>query len=122
MKKLSVRIGEYQGQDGQMKGRYQNIGVLMQKDDGKEYVLLDPSVSIAGLMALQQADAMKKGEPLRDRVLAGVFEDQPQQGGYQQQPAQQQSYAQNQAPPQQQYAQQQAMPHQSVNDHNQGPF
>lgn len=109
MRKLSVRVGEYQGQDGQTKGRYVNVGVIMQKPDGKEFVLLDPSISLAGLMTLQNAEAMKKNEPLRDRVLAGVFEEeqqqqpqqghqqqnghqqqQPQQGYHQQQPAQQQ--------------------------------
>ena len=106
MRKLSVRVGEYQGQDGQMKGRYVNVGVIMQKQDGKEYVLLDPSISIAGLMALQNAEALKKNEPLRDRVLAGVFEDQPQQqapqqGGYQQQPQQQPQGGYQQQPTQQ---------------------
>jgi hypothetical protein len=94
MKKLSVRVGEYQGQDGNMKGRYVNVGVLMTKQDGKEYILLDPSISLAGLMTLQNAEAMKKGEPLRDRIMTGLFEEEQnnqgaqqsqQQGGYQQQ-------------------------------------
>jgi hypothetical protein len=109
MKKLSVRVGEYKGQDGNMKGRYVNVGVLMTKQDGKEYILLDPSISLAGLMTLQNAEAMKKGEPLRDRIMTGLFEEdqnnqgsqqqqagyqQHQQGGHQQQSQQQQSHQQ----------------------------
>lgn len=102
MKKLSVRVGEYV-KDNETKGRYVNIGVIMQKEGGGEYVLLDPHISLAGLMAQQNTEAMKKGEQLRDRVLAGVFEEQSQQNGYQQ-PQQapqqtQQSYPQ-QAPQQ----------------------
>jgi hypothetical protein len=97
MKKLSVRVGEYQGQDGSTKGRYVNIGVLMQKD-GKEYILLDPTISIAGLAQQQNVQAMKNNEQFRDRVMVGLFEEDNQQ-----QSAPQQNY--NQAP-QQQYGQQ----------------
>jgi hypothetical protein len=95
-KKLSVAVGSYQ-KDGQTKTRWQNIGVLMTNDQGKEYLLLDASVSVGGLLAIQNAEAMKKGEQVRDRVMVNVFEEQQNaqqynqqnQGGYQQQQPQQ---------------------------------
>ena len=103
-KKLSAAVGSYQ-KDGQDKVRWQNIGVILD-NNGKEYVLLDPTVSLGGIMALQNAEAMKKGEPLRDRIMVGVFEeDNQQQGGYQQQVPQQQ-YQQAPQQPQQGYQQQ----------------
>lgn len=109
-KKLSVKIGEYQ-KDGQTKGRYVNIGVIMQSSDGGEYVLLDPTVSLAGIMQQQNTLAMQKNEQLRDRIMVGVFEEDQQVGQQQhnyQQPQQQaqqpqQSYHQQQQHPGQQY-------------------
>jgi hypothetical protein len=86
MKKLSAKIGEYE-KDGQTKGRYVEVGVIMQGDNG-EYALFDPTVNMAGVLAQQNVMAMQKGEKLRDRVMCSVFdqEQQPQQGysGYQQ--------------------------------------
>ena len=93
MKKLSVKVGEYKGQDGQMKGKYVNVGVLMNNESG-EYVLLDPNVCLAGLLASQNVMASNKNEQLRDRVMCGVFEDQPvqQQGNNQNHQQNQQQY------------------------------
>ena len=79
-KKLSAAVGSYQ-KDAQDKVRWQNIGVIMESN-GKEYVLLDPTVCLGGILALQNAEAMKKGEQLRDRIMVGVFEED-QQGGQQ---------------------------------------
>ena len=98
MKKLSAKTGEYQ-KDGATKGRYVNIGVLQQSSDGGEYVLLDPTVSLAVILAAQNALAVSQGKEIRDRVMVGVFEEQ--QGGYQQ-PAQQ-GYQQPQGQPQGDY-------------------
>jgi hypothetical protein len=121
MKKLSAKTGEYQ-KDGATKGRYTNIGVIQQSNDGGEYVLLDPTVSLAGILAAQNALAVSQGKEIRDRVMVGVFEDQ--QGGYQQQqPQQQQGYQQApqqqyQQQPAQQYQQPQNMPPQGVHNPN----
>jgi hypothetical protein len=67
-------------------------------------------------MTLQNAEAMKKGEPLRDRIMTGLFEEEQNnqgaqhQGGNQQQSQQQQPGYQQ--PYQGQGQQQQSMPHQ----------
>ena len=103
MKKLTAKIGEYQ-KDGATKGRYVNVGVLMNSNDGGEYVLLDP-VSVAGILVQQNVLAASKGEQLRDRVMCGVWEENNQQQGQQQQqqaPQQQQQQQQHYAAPQSQ--------------------
>lgn len=121
MKKLSAKTGEYQ-KDGQTKGRYVNIGVIQQSNDGGEYVLLDPTVSLAGILATQNALAAQQGKEPRDRVMVGVFEEQ-QQGGYQQQQQQQPQYQQ---PPQQPHGTQPPSQAQQygngVNNPNHPPF
>jgi hypothetical protein len=107
-KKLSAKTGEYTNDQNEVKGRYTNVGVIIQKD-GDEFILLDPCVSLAGIgiLASQNALAMTKGQPVRDRVMISIYDEQqnqqtqqqPQQG-YQQQPNQMQQ------PQQQQYQQQ----------------
>jgi hypothetical protein len=118
MKKLSAKIGEYQ-KDGQTKGRYSNIGVIQQSNDGGEYVLLDPTISLAGILAAQNALAVSQGKEIRDRVMVGVFEEnqdgqQQQQNGYQQQQQPNQGQQQQQS----RQGQQQPTPNQGVYDPN----
>ena len=95
MKKLVAKVGEYQNNQGETKGRYTNLGVLMTGSDGGEYMLLDPTVNMAGVFALQASMNAMNGKPASDRVMVSVWEEnsqqqapQQQQGGYQQQPQQ----------------------------------
>lgn len=77
-----VKTGEYQGNDGNMKGRYENIGVVMQGDNGP-YMLLKRHISPAGFPNPEN----------RDTVLCSLFEENnnQQQAPQQQQPQQNQS-------------------------------
>ena len=98
-KRLMAKTGTYM-KDGAEKGEYCKIGVILSNDNG-EYMLLDPAVSLAGVLAKQNAMAMSQGKSVRDNIMASIFEDQPQQqqqqGVYQQQaPQQQQNYQQPQ--------------------------
>ncbi len=67
MKKLMIKNGSYTTKDGEVKNRYQNIGVIMSGDKG-EFMLLDPTVNLAGF------DRQGK-----DRVMVSIFEDEPRQ-------------------------------------------
>ena len=112
-KRIAAKTGEYQ-KDGQTKGEYTKLGVMLDNNNG-EYMLLDPSVSLAGVLVKQNALAAKTGGQQRDMVMVSIFDDsqqtqqgfqqQGQQQGFQQQ-GQQQGYNQgnassyNQAPPQ----------------------
>jgi hypothetical protein len=73
---LSVKTGEYTDRDGQTKGRYLNIGVMMETDKGP-YILLNRTFNPAGV----------PGNADRDNIMVSLFE--PRQEGQQQAPAQQ---------------------------------
>lgn len=45
---LAVKTGEYE-KDGQTKGRYLNIGAIMEKDDGGRFILLNRTFNPAGV-------------------------------------------------------------------------
>ena len=105
-KRICAVTGEYTNQQGETKAEFTNIGVIGMSQAGKEYVILDPSISIAGVMAKQNALAAIRGEQSRNNVMCSVFDDS-NQGGRTQQP--QQGYQQpqgNQGRPQQQRPQQ----------------
>lgn len=96
-KRLVAKTGTYTNQQGEQKGEYTRIGVLMDGDNG-QYMLLDPTVNLAGVLAKQNVMAANEGKPMRDSVMISVFENdnqgQQQQGGYQQQPQQQGGWGQ----------------------------
>lgn len=87
-----VKTGEYQGNDGQTKGRYENIGVMMQGDNGP-YLLLKRHISPAGF----------PNPDNRDTVLCSLFSENNNQ---QQAPQQQNQNGFNQQPQQNNYQQQ----------------
>lgn len=67
--------------DGQEKTSWKQVGMIGTSQSGKEFVLLDPTVNLAGFTR----------EAGKDMLICSVFEDQPKQQNYQQpqQPAQQ---------------------------------
>jgi hypothetical protein len=78
---LAVKTGSYTDRDGKQKNRYQNIGVIMQGDDGGHYALLDPLINLAAVPR----------EAGKDRVMVSMFQpnnDQQQQAPRQQRQAQ----------------------------------
>jgi hypothetical protein len=79
-KRLTAKVGEYTDAQGQTKGRYTNVGVVLSNNNG-EYMLLDPSVSLAGILVQQNAMAAAKGQQQRDRVMISIFDDEQRQGG-----------------------------------------
>ena len=46
---LAVVVGSYTDRTGQQKNRYQNVGVVMEKDDGGKFILLERSFNPAGV-------------------------------------------------------------------------
>jgi len=80
---IAVKTGEYQ-KDGQTKGRYKNIGVVMKGDDGS-FIILDRTFNPAGVPNPEN----------RDTLIASLFEPDNVNKAEQAQAA---------APPQQQQA------------------
>ena len=83
MKRLVCKTETYE-KNGETKNRYQNIGVLMEKDKGM-YLMLDPVINLAGIAVLQ-AEMSGKGA---GRVMVSVFDDDNRAAPPQQQPANQ---------------------------------
>lgn len=109
-KRIVAKTGSYTNNEGQEKGEYTKLGVMLNNQNG-DYMLLDPTISLAGVLLKQNALAAKTNGQQRDMVMISIFDDDnknqqsnnnqsQQQGGYQQQPAQQQPTRQ-QAPQQQ---------------------
>lgn len=105
-KRVVAKVGTYTNQQGEVKGEYQRLGVMMQSDNG-EYMLLDPCINLAGVLIKQNALAAKEGKPQREMVMISIFDDSNQQQGWGQpnQPNNGQPYQQR---PQQRQPQQQA--------------
>lgn len=92
---LAVKTGEYQNQQGEKKGRWQNVGAVMQNDDGGKFIMLAKWFNPAGVPDLSG----KGGES----ILLSMFP--PKDGEQQSAPRQQAPQA---MPPRQQAPQQSA--------------
>lgn len=65
---IAVKTGSYQDRaTGQTKNRYQNIGSVMQGDNGP-FILLDPMINLAAVPR----------EEGKDRILCSLFEPREQ--------------------------------------------
>ncbi len=85
---LAVVTGTYESQ-GQTRNRYQNVGVVLEKDDGGRFIMLERTFNPAGV----PHDSSRGNS-----VLVSMFEPKPQDGqqstprtGQQQEPARRQS-------------------------------
>ena len=127
-KKIVAVVGEYTNQQGEQKAEFCDIGIINVSQNGKEYALLDPAISLSGVLAKQNALAAKRGEEPRNMIMCSLFErqqNQPQQGAHGQQQggygqnngyqAPQQNYQQPQQQAPQNYQQPQRQPHQQSN-------
>ena len=64
---IAIKVGEYE-KDGQKKGEYENIGALMQGDDGSEFLLLNNS-------CLNPSLAMIANRDRKRRIAVSIFRD-----------------------------------------------
>ena len=77
-KRISAKIGTYM-KDGQEKGKYVDLGAILSNQNG-EFILLNPSVSLSGVLAMQNTMAMTEGKQLKDNVMCSIFDNS--QGNY----------------------------------------
>lgn len=88
-KRLVARVGTFNDKDGNEKGEYVKVGVILSNDNG-EFALIDPTVNLAGVLMKQRIlNPQKAG----DSVMCGIYDDSQQRnnGGGQQQGGQQQN-------------------------------
>lgn len=46
---LVVKVGTYTDNNGYEKGKYKNVGIVMEKDDGGSFMMIDPTFNFAGV-------------------------------------------------------------------------
>lgn len=55
---LSVKVGEYTNNQGETKGRWKNIGRMIESDDGSNYLIMDRTFNPAGVINPDNRDAI----------------------------------------------------------------
>lgn len=78
---LAVKVGEYTDNQGQTKSRYQNVGAMMQKDDGGTFLMLARWFNPAGVPDFSGKNS--------ESILVNMFD--PRQSAQQSAPAPQRS-------------------------------
>ena len=76
-KRLVAKIGQYTTKDGDNKNQYTNIGVMLENQNG-EYILIDPTVNLAGVLLKQRILAQQTGGKVGDSVMVSVFDNSNQ--------------------------------------------
>ena len=66
-KRIAVKISTYT-KDGKEKNRYKNIGEVITKDDGGQFIKLDATILNAACFALMNRER-------NDHILASLFSD-----------------------------------------------
>lgn len=78
-KDIVVKVGSYE-KGGEQKGEWTKIGTILENDNG-EFVILEPTVDLAGCMMLQRLEAAKQGKKPGDKLIASIFDRDGQSGG-----------------------------------------
>lgn len=88
---IAVKTGEYTNAQGEVKGRYENIGSLMQGNEG-QFLILKRTFNIAGV----------PNPDNKDSIIASLFDPKQQnnQGQQQNNKQQQSGYGQQNTPQQ----------------------
>ena len=74
-KRITAKIDEYQDAQGQTKGKYVDVGVVLSNANG-EYIILNPTIDLAGVMIRQR---MMNPQKAGKGVMCSIFSDEPQQ-------------------------------------------
>ena len=76
MKRILAKTGSYTNKEGEEKNEWTKIGVILSNDNG-EYIIFDPTVSMAGIAYKQRVNGIAKQGA--DSVIASIFMDEPKQ-------------------------------------------
>lgn len=80
IKDLTVKVGTYES-NGKTKNRYVNVGLVLQKDDGGEFILINRTFNPAGVPNPDGKDTVliSAFEPRDDKKEAKQEPEQPAQ-------------------------------------------
>ncbi len=86
-KDIVAKTNEYQNREGETKAEWTKIGVVLENQNG-EYILLDPSVNLSGVLQKQNMLAAEQKKNGNDKarmgkaVMCSIFDkSEGQQGG-----------------------------------------
>ena len=85
-KDIVAKTGEYTDREGNVKGEWTKIGVILSGQNG-DYILLDPAVNLAGVLAKQNMAAIERRKAGDEKartgkaVMCSIFDRDQQQGG-----------------------------------------
>ena len=65
---LAAKVGTYE-KNGETKGRYKNVGLILENEEGKKMVMIDPTFNFA---AVRREDG-------KDMVMVSMFEPKDKQ-------------------------------------------
>ncbi len=83
-KRIMAKVDTYQ-KDGAEKGKYIEIGVILENNNG-EYALINPSTNLAGVLLQQRINL---GNTKGSSVMCSIFDNDNQHSAPAQQPSQQ---------------------------------
>lgn len=84
-KDIVAKTGEYTNREGETKSEWTKIGVILSNQNG-EYILLDPSVNLSGvlqkqnMLAVEQRKAGNEKARTGKAVMCSVFDREQNQG------------------------------------------
>jgi hypothetical protein len=76
--RLVIKTGEYTNKEGETKGEYVKLGVLMEGSNGP-YILMEPTVDLGGCLTKQNILAHSSGKQVRGNLMVSIFADNPAQ-------------------------------------------
>jgi len=88
---IAVKTGEYQNNQGETKGRYENVGAVMKGQDGSSFIIMKRTFNPAGVPNPEN----------RDTVILSLFQPRDSQQQHTQSPQQPAQQPPAQQPPQQ---------------------
>jgi hypothetical protein len=71
---LAVKVGEYTDREGKVKGKYQTVGCVLEKDDGGKFLMLEKWFNPAGVADFSANGAGKTS------VLVSMFPPKERDG------------------------------------------
>jgi len=74
-KDVSLAVEKYTNKQGEEKTKYVKIGTIREGQNG-EYMLIEPTVDLAGCLALQNMMNHKQGKEVRTNLIASIFDRQ----------------------------------------------
>jgi hypothetical protein len=61
---ITLKVGSYQDREGNTKGSYKTVGMVMEKDDNSRFIMIDPTFNFAAI----------KREEGRDMLICSLME------------------------------------------------